>query len=88
MQRVTLKEKGQITIPAQLREQLSARVGDVFDVQIEGGKLVFAPLTFTSKEPAVEPGIDIKKWIGAACGLYAAPADVEAFIKSERKSWD
>jgi hypothetical protein len=33
-------------------------------------------------------GIDIRNFIGSGKGLFATPAEVDAFIEAERNSWD
>jgi AbrB family looped-hinge helix DNA binding protein len=92
MSLVKLKEKGQVTIPAAVREQISAGTGDVFEVTVTGGNIVLKPLDVVSrKNPAftqVKKGVDIATWIGAGKGLFQSPEDAADFIARERASWD
>ncbi len=37
-----VSEKGQVTIPKRLRDQLGIRFGDELDFEVEGGRLVAA----------------------------------------------
>jgi AbrB family looped-hinge helix DNA binding protein len=86
-----LKDKGQITIPATLREQISAVSGDIFDITITDGKIVLVPQDVVTKLHSNKPkakGIDITKWIGSAKGAFSSPEDVDAFIRSERDQWE
>jgi AbrB family looped-hinge helix DNA binding protein len=42
--RITIKHRGQITIPAKLRKQLLLQPGDLLEVEVKGGALVCTPL--------------------------------------------
>jgi len=42
--RVTIKERGQITIPARVRKDLMLSPGDLLEVEVRGGSLVLTPL--------------------------------------------
>ena len=45
--------------------------------------LVDAPL---SGRPALQPG-SLARWLGAARGGFATPAEVDAFLNRERDAW-
>lgn len=51
MSLTTLKEKGQITLPANIRKQIKADKGDIFSVQIKENQIV---LTLQKLVPANE----------------------------------
>ncbi len=88
---VKLKEKGQVTIPASVRQQISAHTGDVFEVTVANGDIVLKPLEVVArkKKPASKSkGVDISKWIGAGKGLFQSPEEAADFITRERASWD
>jgi AbrB family looped-hinge helix DNA binding protein len=89
---VKLKEKGQVTIPASVREQISAHKGDVFEVAVSNGNIVLKPLDIVTrkKAPAAKhkSGVDISTWIGAGKGLFHSPEEAADFIARERASWD
>jgi AbrB family looped-hinge helix DNA binding protein len=78
----TLKTKGQITIPAALREKLDVAQGDVFDVEVVDGKVVMTPQELvpkTRKRPAGKSGKQsLTRWLGAAKGVYCSPKDVDS----------
>lgn len=40
---VKLKQKGQMTLPAEIRAALSLKEGDLLEVSIEGGKVSLSP---------------------------------------------
>ena len=92
MSRVKLKEKGQVTIPASVREQISAHTGDMFEVAVANGSIVLKPLDVVARKKASTPkhkgAVDISKWIGAGKGLFQSPEDAADFIARERASWD
>lgn len=87
-----MKEKGQLTIPAAVREQIAARKGDVFEVVVVDGDIVLKPRQSKSPtKPSMKPdrkGVDITRWIGAGKGLFSTPEEADAFIRSERDRWD
>jgi AbrB family looped-hinge helix DNA binding protein len=89
---VKLKEKGQVTIPAAVRAQISAHKGDMFEVDVANGNIVLKPRDIVSrKRPTatkVKQGVDISSWIGSGKGLFQSPEEAAEFIRSERTSWD
>lgn len=59
---VTLKEKGQLTLPATIRKKLNASTGDMFDVQMVEGHIVLTlqkiePITALPKSKAIEEAL-------------------------------
>lgn len=97
MMLVKLKDKGQVTIPAAVREQVAARLGDVFEVSVANGNIVLKPQEVVArkkqrkaKRQQSQPGsgVDISRWIGAGQGLFKTPEDVADYIRTERAQWD
>lgn len=87
---VRLKEKGQITIPSAMRVKIDAEVGNLFEVTLDGGNLIFCPQQVSAKQTKkkINPkGVDIVKWIGSG-KLFGTPEQVDAFIRAERDSWE
>lgn len=88
---VKLKEKGQVTIPAAVREQISAHKGDVFEIGVANGNIVLKPQDVVARKRGAavrsKKGVDISAWIGSGKGLFQSPEEVAEFIKSERASW-
>jgi AbrB family looped-hinge helix DNA binding protein len=89
---VKLKEKGQLTIPAAVREQISANKGDVFEVAVSNGNIILKPQDVVSRKnigtAKSRKSVDISSWIGSGKGLFKSPEEAATFIQSERSSWD
>lgn len=88
-----LKDKGQVTIPSAIREEIGARQGDIFEVAIADGSIVLKPQDVVSRsgsrnQPHGRTGVDITRWIGSGKGLFETPEEVDAFIRSERARWE
>jgi AbrB family looped-hinge helix DNA binding protein len=89
---VKLKEKGQLTIPAAVRDQISAHTGDIFEVAVTDGNIVLKPKDVVSRTTKtqlhVKKSVDISSWLGGGRGLFQTREDADAFINRERASWD
>ncbi len=57
--RATVSEKGQVTVPKQLRERLDIRPGDELDFSAEGGRLVAFKATPEDPVDAVYGSVDL-----------------------------
>jgi antitoxin PrlF len=66
-----ISEKGQVTIPKKLRDQLGIRVGDELDFEAEGGRLVAMKLV--EQDP-----------LDAVWGTLELPMSVDAWIDELR----
>lgn len=51
MFRISLKARGQITIPAKLRKDLMLRTGDLLEMEVKGGHIILKPLAVVEREP-------------------------------------
>jgi AbrB family looped-hinge helix DNA binding protein len=87
MSLVKLKEKGQVTIPAAVRAELAAHIGDVFEVTVANGNIVLKPQEVVSRKSQKRKAVDISKYIGAAKGLFGDPKTIDAMVRKERDSW-
>jgi AbrB family looped-hinge helix DNA binding protein len=88
---VRMKEKGQVTIPAAVRERISAHKGDVFDVAVVDGNIVLKPQEVVARAMNAKrggKGVDITRWIGSGKGLFSSPEEADGFIRSERAKWE
>ena len=54
---VKVKNRGQVTIPAEFRHQLHLEEGDLLEATVEGGNIVFRPEAVIDQE-SVESAID------------------------------
>lgn len=82
MPQVTLRPKGQITIPASILAQWNAQPDDVFDVELANGVVMFTPVTRRQRPP------DLMAFAGAGKGLWGAtPEQVDAGIAALRDEW-
>lgn len=57
MSLVKIKDKGQLTLPAKLRERHQLAVGDYVDVREEGGRIVLVPQDVAERYPVVDAAI-------------------------------
>ena len=86
---VKMKDKGQVTIPASVRGLIDAATGDVFDVVVRDGNIVFMPQTVTARQAKPSrKGIDIGPWIGSGKGMFRSVDEIDAFVRSGRDAWD
>jgi AbrB family looped-hinge helix DNA binding protein len=69
--RTKVSEKGQITVPKQLRERLGIRPGDELEVVDEGGKIVL------TKAATDDP-------VAAVYGILGTNLDTDAIIEELR----
>ena len=54
---VKIKEKGQLTLPAKIRERHGLAVGDYVEITEEGSRIVLVPQEVTERHPAVDAAI-------------------------------
>ncbi len=88
---VRMKDKGQVTIPAAIRNQIAAQTGDVFEADVLDGNIILRPQDIVSRRAPKKisrKGADITRWIGAGKGLFKTPEEADAFIHAERARWD
>lgn len=54
MFRISVKARGQITIPAKLRKDLMLRAGDLLEIEVRGGHIILKPLAVVERGPEKE----------------------------------
>ncbi len=86
---VKLKDKGQVTIPAAIRQKLAAREGDLFEIELVNGAILLTPREIAGREKGApaRPGVDISRWIGAGRDGFKNRGEAEDFIRQERARW-
>lgn len=52
-----VKQKGQVTIPAEIREELGLLEGDYVEVRRERGRIVLTPKEMVDRHPAIDAAI-------------------------------
>lgn len=85
----TMKDKGQITVPAEVRRAIAAGRGDLFEVRAVNGAIVMTPQRIIPAEGSTaRKKVDLSKYIGIAKGTYGSADEIDAYIRNERASWD
>ena len=54
---VRIKEKGQVTLPAKIRERRGLHTGDYMEVQEEGNRIVLIPQEIAPRHPEIDKAI-------------------------------
>src|ERR1019366_7117835 len=54
---VKIKEKGQLTLPAKLRERHGLAVGDYVEIMEEGSRIVLVPQEVVERHPVIDAAI-------------------------------
>ncbi len=78
---IKLKQKGQMTLPAEIRSALALKEGDLLEANIENGRVFLRPKTVVDRDrqAAVERFFTRTE---------ENAAHVEAQLKAEGKTWD
>jgi AbrB family looped-hinge helix DNA binding protein len=92
MSLVKLKEKGQVTIPAAVRAEVAAHIGDMFEVSVSNGNIVLKPQEVVARKQTRKiqkhRGTDITEFIGSLKGLFGSQDEIDAAIRKDRDSWE
>ena len=54
---VKIKEKGQLTLPAKMRERLGLGIGDYVEVSEEGNRIVLIPQDVAPRHPDIDAAL-------------------------------
>ena len=54
---VKIKEKGQLTLPAKMRERLGLAIGDYVEVKEEGNRIVLVPQDVAPRHPLIDAAL-------------------------------
>jgi AbrB family looped-hinge helix DNA binding protein len=76
---IKIKEKGQVTLPATIREQIGLAAGDFLEARVERGKITLEPKAMLPRG-VVQGLADIKR--GRTFGPFSADRAVQ-WLKSE-----
>ena len=90
MSMATLKDNGQITLPANIRRQIQAHKGDIFNFEVVNGRVVMTPHMQAVTQPRTKQrkGADIGRYIGSMKGQFGSVEEIDEYIRNERDSWD
>ena len=84
MPQVRVREKHQITIPMSIVKAANIRENDQLSVEYKNGVI-----TLVNAQNAQNKRKSIMDYAGSTNGLYGkSAAEVDAYIQSERDSWD
>jgi len=79
---VRIKDRGQVTLPAKLRESRGLRAGDYLDVQEEGDRIVLIPQAVASARPEIDAAIE-----GGLADLRAGRVTPAFNAMEDYKAW-
>lgn len=80
---VNLRERRQITLPADIVAAAGLHIDDTLDVSWVRGAIVMVPTR------AAQAGQrSMRRFLGATAGLYGASAeDADAYLRDQRSTW-
>ena len=79
---VTVKNRFQIVIPQHVREQMLVEIGDILEVGVENGKIIFTPKSLVDRH-LVEGLEDARK--GRTHGPYGSAAEAVAALETRAR---
>lgn len=83
MSKVTIRQRNQVTLPAEMLAALGVSVGDVGEAFVQGGALV---LRFRDRQAAQE---SVERAFGACSGMWGSSArKIDESLAADRRSWD
>lgn len=81
-----VKQKGQVTIPATIREEVGLHEGDYVEVKREGSRIVLTPQEIAPRHPdidaALAEALDDER-AGRVSPKFASTEEFEAWLKTE-----
>jgi len=80
---IKVKTKGQITLPARLREQAGLSIGDILKVRIEAGKITLTPQSIIDRR-LIESLEDFRT--GRSYGPFDSADEMTTFLHRKRKA--
>lgn len=83
MATVRVREKRQITLPAQASKLLGIAENDVLDVQVTGSAIVLRPVGVNTSTRVSR----LMQYAGAGQGLSVDPGETVRAIRADRDAW-
>ena len=83
---VKIKDKGQLTLPAKIRERHRLAVGDYVEIKEEGGRIILVPQQVAERHPEIDAAIadglaDVRA--GRVTPAFERMEDFEAWLETE-----
>ncbi len=83
---VKIKEKGQLTLPAKLRERHGLDVGDYVEVVEEGNRIVLIPQDVAPRHPEIDAALavaleDVRA--GRLTPAFSSMEDLEVWLETD-----
>jgi len=81
-----VKQKGQVTIPASVREYLGLDEGDYVEVTTEGPRIVLTPKEITDRHPAIDAALAKAaedESAGRVSPKFASVTEFQAWLKTK-----
>jgi len=83
---VKVKDKGQVTLPAKIRERHGVSVGDYVEVREEGNRIVLIPQAVAPRHPEIDAALtealDDER-AGRVTPAFKTMTDLEAWLKTD-----
>jgi AbrB family looped-hinge helix DNA binding protein len=82
---IKIKEKGQLTLPAKIRERHGLDVGDYVEVKEEGNRIILVPQKISDRDPAADAAIATalsEATAGRLSPKFSSATEFEAWLES------
>ena len=81
-----VKKKGEITIPADIREALGLDIGDYVEITREGDRIVLTPMEIVERDPVIDEALAEAledERAGRISPAFKTAEEIEAWQKTE-----
>lgn len=83
MSTISLRERRQITLPAEVVAAVGLQTNDALEVSVVDGVIHLAPVAATTAQSP-----DLRRFLGATAGLYGSDAkQADDYVRQQRDSW-
>jgi bifunctional DNA-binding transcriptional regulator/antitoxin component of YhaV-PrlF toxin-antitoxin module len=83
MSTISLRDRRQITLPAEVVSAAGLQTNDTLEVSVVNGVIQLVPVAGAKKSPPA-----MRRFLGAAAGLYGRSAEeADAYVQQQRDSW-
>lgn len=86
MPMIKVRHKGQVTLPAEIRDELDLEQGDILEAEVMNGKVVLTPKTVIDRDELLEAAIneglrDIEE--GRVSPAFGTVEEMKEYLKSK-----